>query len=68
VPARRIVSVLGRRDGVLPFASGQSLVESWCVPEENVFILNRGHFSVPMSLIRDKRPVERFVAVLRQAT
>jgi pimeloyl-ACP methyl ester carboxylesterase len=65
VPGRRIVSVLGRNDKVLPFVSGKHLVEQWCLPEENVFIWNRGHFSVPMTLIHNKQPVERFVAVLR---
>lgn len=65
VPASRIVSVLGRRDVVLPFASGQRLIEEWCLPEDNVFVMDRGHFSVPMSLIRDTRAIERFVEILR---
>lgn len=65
VPAARIVSVLGRRDVVLPFRSGSRLVEDWCVPVENVFVMDRGHFSVPMSLIRDTRALRRFIAIMR---
>lgn len=60
VPAGRIVSVLGQRDTVLPFAGGRHLVSLWGVPEQNVFVWNRGHFSVPMTLIRNQAPLQRF--------
>ena len=63
--ARNIVSVLGRRDCVLPFESGRGLVEAWCVPDENVFIWDRGHFSVPMSLVRNDAPLVRFTEIVR---
>ena len=62
--ARRIVSVLGRRDVVTPFGGGRDLVERWCVPAENTFLLDRGHFSVPMTLLGDGAPVRRFIEVL----
>jgi hypothetical protein len=65
VPASRIVSVLGRRDIVLPFASGRRLAEQWCVPERNAFIWDRGHFSVPMTLIRNDAPLRRFAEIIR---
>ncbi len=64
VPAARIVSVLGRRDRVLPFDSGRRLVESWCVPEQNAFVWDRGHFSVPMTLVRNDAPLRRFAEVM----
>lgn len=64
LPPRRIVSILGRRDIVLPFASGRNLVEAWCVPDDNVFIWDRGHFSVPMTLVRDEAPLRRFAEVV----
>jgi len=60
-----IVSVLGRFDRVTPFASGEALVRDWTIPPENLFILERGHFSVPMTLIRNQAPLERFAAVVR---
>ncbi|MEQ1713184.1 MAG: alpha/beta hydrolase family protein, partial [Hyphomicrobium sp.] len=65
--SRRIVSVLGRRDVVTPFAGGRDLVERWCVPADNTFLLDRGHFSVPMTLLGDAAPVRRFIAVLSGA-
>ena len=60
-----IVSVLGRYDRVTPFPSGEALVRDWDLPPENLFILDRGHFSVPMTLIRNSAPLERFAAVVR---
>lgn len=63
VPAERIVSVLGGRDTVLPFAGGRRLVETWGLPAQNVFVWDRGHFSVPMTLVRNQDPVRRFAAI-----
>ena len=64
VPPERIVSILGRRDVVTPYVGGAPLVETWKVPPENLFELDRGHFSVPMTMIRDDRPVRRFCTVM----
>ena len=59
-----IVTVLGRRDGVTPFASGAGLVDKWGVPEENRFIWDRGHFSVAATLLHDHAPLRRFREIL----
>ena len=59
MPPAQIVSVLGSRDVVLPYDSGHRLVERWNVPPENVFVWDRGHFSVPMTLIRNDAPLQR---------
>lgn len=59
-----IVTVLGRRDSVTPFEGGLELVDRWKVPTENRFIWDRGHFTVPLTLMRDRRPLERFKAIL----
>jgi pimeloyl-ACP methyl ester carboxylesterase len=61
----KIVSVLGSRDRITPFASGLPLLKAWGVPAENTFVFDRGHFSVPLTLIRKKAPVERFCKVMR---
>ncbi len=61
----RIVTVLGRRDRITPFASGAKLVERWAIPEHNRFIWDRGHFSIPVTLLRDPAPLERFLQILR---
>lgn len=65
VAPERIVSVLGSRDTVTPFASGRNLVASWGVPTENRFVWHRGHFTVPMTLLRDPTPTHRFIDILR---
>jgi hypothetical protein len=65
IPPDRIVSVLGRRDRVTPFASGAELVKSWKVPPENCFFWDRGHFSIPVTLMRNHAPLDRFAEVLR---
>ncbi len=65
IPPDRIVSVLGRQDRVTPFASGAELVKSWKVPPENCFFWDRGHFSIPVTLMRNHAPLDRFAEVLR---
>lgn len=62
--AGKIISVLASRDDVTPFVSGRKLVRDWGIPPENLFILRQGHFSVPLALLRDRRPFARFVRVL----
>lgn len=64
VPAENIVSVLGRYDRVTPFESGLGLLDAWQVPQENRFIWQRGHFSVPMTIIRDTSPLLRFGEIM----
>jgi pimeloyl-ACP methyl ester carboxylesterase len=65
VPPEKIVTVLGRRDVVTPFASALSLIDGWKVPGENRFVWDRGHFSIPMTLIRNSTPIARFREVMR---
>ena len=66
VPPERIVSVLGSRDNVTPYASGLAMIDAWGVPDENRFIWRRGHFSVPLTMIRDHSPLRRFHAILKE--
>ena len=64
VRPEKIVTVLGKRDGVTPFASGAGLVDKWRVPEANRFIWDRGHFSVPATLLHDHAPLRRLREIL----
>jgi hypothetical protein len=64
--AANIVSILGRRDVILPFESGRRLVDRWGVPEQSAFIWDRGHFSVPASLIRNTAPLQRVCAIAEE--
>ena len=64
MPPQNIVSVLGNRDHVTPFESGLNLLNTWQVPQQNRFIWRRGHFSVPMTMIRDTSPLKRFHEIM----
>jgi hypothetical protein len=64
IPPEKIVAVLGARDTILPFASGRSLVERWRLPPENTFIGGAGHFSTPLGLAMDRRPLKRLAKIL----
>jgi len=64
VRPEKIVTVLGKRDGITPFASGANLLDRWGVPEANRFIWDRGHFSVPTTLLYNREPLHRFRAIL----
>lgn len=59
LPPRDVIMVLGRADGVTPFGGGMSLADFWHLPASNVFCYDRGHFSIPVGLYRDRAPLER---------
>jgi predicted esterase len=62
----RIVVVLGEADDLMPYSGGRALVDRWRVPQGNVFVRPQGHFSVPLGLLADSAPIERFLALLRE--
>ena len=64
MPAHHVVSILGRRDVILSYPSGRDLVQQWGVPPENAFAWDRGHFSVPTTLIRTTAPLDRLLAIV----
>jgi hypothetical protein len=51
--------VLGHADRVTPIRRGLQLAEHWRLPAENLFLYHRGHFSVPLGLLHDQRPLDR---------
>jgi pimeloyl-ACP methyl ester carboxylesterase len=65
IARERIVSVIGRSDTVTPFKSGEALIRDWRLAAENAFVWDRGHFSVPMTLIRNPAPIHRFADIVR---
>lgn len=64
MPPENIVTVLGDHDNVTPFANAEALLDDWNIPASNRFISRRGHFSVPIGMIRDHSSLERFRTVL----
>lgn len=64
VPPHHVVSVIGRRDRVLPYRSGRDQLQGWQVPAANIFEWDRGHFTVPASMIRNRAPLLRLAAIM----
>lgn len=68
VPPERIVTVLGERDQVTPFESGKRLIEELQVPVQNVFRWSLGHFSIPVNMVRDPAPLNRFRELISEVS
>ena len=60
----RIVMVLGEADTVTPYPGGKALAQKWHIPDENLFVSHRGHFSAALGVGRDRLPLERLRALL----
>ena len=59
-----VIMVLGTKDSVTPYARGAAMAQVWGLPEANLFVGRRGHFSTPINVLRDQRPIDRLVEVL----
>jgi pimeloyl-ACP methyl ester carboxylesterase len=68
VPPERIVAVLGQYDRVTPFESGRKLVEDLQIPVANIFSWPLGHFSIPVNMVRNNGPVDRFREVIERVS
>ncbi|MEE9300705.1 MAG: alpha/beta hydrolase family protein [Alphaproteobacteria bacterium] len=64
VAAEKIVMLLGRCDEVTPYSGGQALARRWALPPSNVFVRERGHFSVSLGLLDDPAPLDRLAGIL----
>jgi pimeloyl-ACP methyl ester carboxylesterase len=64
VPADRVVSVIGSHDTVTRQEWADHQLDYWQVPQGNRFVYRRGHFSVPVGMIRDTQPLLHFREVL----
>lgn len=60
----RIVMKLALADDVMPYNGGRSLADRWGVPPENVFERRQGHFTVPISMVRNARAFRRLADIL----
>jgi pimeloyl-ACP methyl ester carboxylesterase len=66
VAPENVVSILGNLDDVTPYDAGIGLLDEWKVPPENKFEWRCGHFSVPITMMRDHAPLLRFRAILER--
>ncbi len=64
IAPENIVTVLGDHDNVTPFNSARMLIDEWQVPAQNQFVYRRGHFSVPLGMMRDHAPLRKFTQIL----
>lgn len=60
-----IVSVTGSADTVTFESEANKQMDHWQVPAENRFSYVRGHFTIPLGMLRDSEPLHRFREVLR---
>lgn len=60
----RIISVTGSRDTITSEQSALEHMAQWQVPQENIFSYKRGHFTVPLGMLGDREPLERFAQIL----
>ncbi|WP_137387824.1 alpha/beta hydrolase [Rhodoligotrophos defluvii] len=64
VPPEAIVALNGYDDQIAPYASAAYLLDRWQVPDANRFLWRRGHFSVPLGMLREPEPVDYFIRLL----
>lgn len=61
----RIVAALGDADELTHFEPGLRLLRAWGLPESNLAVMRKGHFTLNFSLTLDTRALDRLVEVLR---
>jgi len=61
-----IITVCGTEDTVTPIDTALAQMDAWNVPQENRFVYKRGHFSVPLGMLNDDKPLRKFVAVIKK--
>ena len=66
MPGDAIVSVIGELDTVTPGAHITEQLDDWGVPAENRFSYARGHFTIPLGMICDEKPIRTFARVLKR--
>ena len=66
VPPERVLSITGSHDVVTRQAWANHQMDYWQVPQANRFSYRRGHFSVPLGMIRETEPLVRFREILAQ--
>ena len=68
IPPERMIMVLGSHDDLTPFAGGLALARAWDLPPDNLVVRRQGHFSTSLGLLRETGPLDRFAALLQDAS
>lgn len=64
MPAGRVVAALGSVDEVTHYDDAREMIRTWEVPEENVFVAEKGHFSLSLDSHWLQRALSRLQAVI----
>ncbi len=65
IDPRRIVMSLGDADTITPYASAREFAGRWRIPEENLFVRHRGHFTTALGLYHNPAPLHRLATIMK---
>jgi pimeloyl-ACP methyl ester carboxylesterase len=66
MPPESIISITGSEDNVTRAVSANEQLDHWGVPDANRFSYRRGHFTIPLSMLREAAPLDRLREVLQE--
>jgi len=66
IAGEHIVTVYGTEDTVTPIKTALTQMDNWNVPQKNRFSYKRGHFTIPLGMINDDAPLQRFAAIIKE--
>lgn len=64
MPAGRVIAALGSVDEVTHYNDAREMIRTWQVPEENVFVAEKGHFALSLDSRWLQRALTRLQAVV----
>lgn len=64
MPSGQVIAALGSADEVTHYEDARQMVRDWQVPEENVFVAEKGHFSLSLDSHWLQRALTRLQAVV----
>lgn len=64
LPSNRIIAALGSTDAVTHYHDAHEMIRTWQVPEDNVFVAEKGHFSLSLDSHWLQRALSRLQVVV----
>ena len=64
VPADRVIAALGSADEVTHYDDARRMIADWQVPDENVFVAEKGHFSLSLDSHWLRHALDRLVSIV----
>ena len=66
MPPESVISITGSEDNVTREDSANEQLDYWGVPDANRFSYRRGHFTIPLGMLRQAGPLDCLRAVLQE--